>query len=110
MQITKEQLHNAFMVYLEEDIASKASGVTKFASYFIIAGLYGHPEKTVGALLNNPLIQMTDVVESNGLINVDSLYNASRTAMEKCGKITISGITFSSADIDKIFNIIQRGG
>jgi hypothetical protein len=109
MQITQEQLHNAFMIYLEEDIASKASGVTKFASYFIIAGLHGHPEKTVGALLNNPLIQMTNVVESNGLINVDNLYNSAKLAMDKCGKITLSGITFSAADIDKIYNIIQRG-
>jgi hypothetical protein len=109
MQITKEQLHNAFMVYLEEDIASKASGVTKFASYFLLSSLYNHPEKTVGALLDNPLIRMTNVVEENGLINVDNLYNSAKAAMEKCGKVTIANITFSASDIDKVFNIIQRG-
>lgn len=108
MIFTVEQLHRAIMVYAEEELAAKANGIAKFAMYFLITSLYDHPEKTVGALLNNPFIGMTDLVNGDGTIKGDELYKAARTAMEKARSITISGITFSIPDIDKIYSILQR--
>ena len=96
------------MIYAEEELAAKANGVAKFAMYFLITSLYDHPEKTVGALLSNPFIGMTDLVNGDGTIKGDELYKAARTAMEKARSITISGITFSIPDIDKIYSILQR--
>jgi hypothetical protein len=109
MIVTTAQLHKAIMAYAEEEIATKASGMTKFASYFLIASLYDHPEKTVGALLNNDFIRLTNVVNENGSINADELYKTARTAMEKSVSITIAGITFGVSDIDKLYTILQRG-
>lgn len=108
MIFTVEQLHRAIMIYAEEELAAKANGVAKFAMYFLITSLYDHPEKTVGALLNNPFIGMTDLVNGDGTIKGDELYKSARTAMEKARSITISGITFSIPDIDKIYSILQR--
>lgn len=109
MIVSTDKLHNAIMTYSEEEIARKASGVTKFASYFLIARLQNHPEKTVGALLNHPIIKMADIVNADGNIDADELYSAARMAMEKSVSVTISGITFTVPDIDKIYNILQRG-
>lgn len=109
MNVTKEKLHNAILTYAEEEIARKATGLTKFASYFLITSLANHPEKTVGALLDNPLIQMTDIVNADGTIKADDLYSAARGAMEKSVSVNISGITFTVSDIDTIYNILQRG-
>jgi hypothetical protein len=109
MIVSTDQLHKAIMVYAEEEIARKASGVTKFASYFLIARLLNHPEKTVGALLDNPIIKLADIVNADGNIDADELYSAARMAMEKSVSVTISGITFTVPDIDKIYNILQRG-
>jgi hypothetical protein len=108
MIVTIDQLHRGIMTYAEEEIAAKANGVAKFAAYFLISSLYDHPEKTVGALLNNPFIGMTDLVNEDGTIKGDELYKAARTAMEKARSITISGITFSIPDVDKLYSILQR--
>jgi hypothetical protein len=97
------------MTYVEEEIARKTSGAAKFASYFLIVSLASHPEKTVGVIINNPLIKMTDIVNADGSIKADELYSAARSAMEKSVSVTVSGITFSVPDIDKIYNILQRG-
>jgi hypothetical protein len=109
MNVSREQLHNAVMVYAEQEIAAKASGLAKFASYFLITSLQNHPEKTVGLILDNPLIQMTDIVNDDGTIKADELYSAARTAMERSSSITLWGITFTVPDIDKIYTILQRG-
>jgi hypothetical protein len=109
MNVTTEQMHRAIMTYAEEEIAAKATGFGKFASYFLVASLYNHPEKTVGALLDNPLIRMTDIVNEDGTIKADELYSAARKAMEKSMSVTISGIKFTPADIDHIYTILQRG-
>lgn len=109
MTITQDKLHRAILTYAEEEIASKSTGLGRFATYFLITSLANHPEKTVGALLNNPIIKITDVVNADGTINVDELYSAARTAMERSVSITVAGITFTVPDIDKIYNIIQRG-
>jgi hypothetical protein len=109
MIVTAERLHRAIITFFEEEVATKATGLTKFATYFVLSSLYNHPEKTVGAILDNPLIKMTGIVNEQGEINADDLYSAARSAMEKAKSITLSGITFSIPDIDHIYSILQRG-
>jgi hypothetical protein len=109
MIVSAEQLHKAIITYAEEEIARKASGIAKFASYFLISSLANHPEKTVGAIINHPFIKMTDIVTEDGNIKADELYSAARSAMEKAVSVTVSGITFTVPDIDKIYTILQRG-
>lgn len=109
MIISANQFHNAIITYAEEEIARKASGITKFATYFLISSLANHPEKTVGLITNNPFIKMTDIVTEDGNIKADELYSAARSAMEKAVSVTVSGITFTVPDIDKIYTILQRG-
>lgn len=109
MIVSVDQLHKAILTYAEEEIARKASGVAKFATYFLITSLADHPERTVGTILNNPIIKMTDIVTEDGNIRADNLYSAARTAMERSVSVTISGITFTVPDIDKIYTILQRG-
>lgn len=107
MIITTDQMHRAIMTYLDAEIAQKATGLTKFATYFLISSLQDHPEKTVGLVIDNPLIKMTDVVNADGTIRADELYRAARSAMERCHNVTIAGITFAVPDIDKIYSIMQ---
>lgn len=109
MIVSTEQLHKAILTYAEEEIARKATGAAKFATYFLIASLADHPEKTVGAIINNPIIKMADIVNDDGNIKADELYSAARVAMEKSVSVTVSGITFTVPDIDKIYTILQRG-
>jgi hypothetical protein len=109
MIISTEQLHRAIITYAEEEIARKAPGTTKFAINFLIERLRHRPDKTVGALLNNPIIKMADIVNADGNIDADELFSAARIAMEKSVSVTILDITFSVPDIDKLYNILQRG-
>jgi hypothetical protein len=109
MIVSAEKLHKAIITFFEEEVAAKATGFTKFATYFLISSLYNHPEKTVGAILDNPLIKMTNIVSEEGHINADDLYSAARSAMEKTQSVTLAGITFGVPDVDHIYTILQRG-
>ena len=109
MIVTAEKLHNAILTYCDEEIARKAVGANKFIAYFLISSLANHPERTVGAIINHPFIKMTSIVNEDGSIKADELYSAARSAMDKSVSVTLSGITFTSSDIDKIYTILQRG-
>jgi hypothetical protein len=109
MTIAPEQLHRALMIFLEEEIASKAMGLEKFAAYFLLGSLNDHPEKTVGALIDLPLVKMADVVTPDRRINADELFRVARIAMDKAHSISVAGISFSANDIDRLYTILQRG-
>mgnify|MGYP003289323301 CR=1 FL=1 len=109
MTITPEQLHRAMMIFLEEEIASKAMGFSKFASFFLLGSLNDHPERTVRLLLENPIVAMADVLTPDKKIKADELFRVARMAMDKASSVTIAGITFTSNDIDRLYNILQRG-
>jgi hypothetical protein len=108
MNITPEQMHVALMEYLESEIAAKATGLTKFASYFAITSLYNHPEKTIGLLTENPMVRLTNVINEDGTIRLDDAYAAARKAMDRCSNITVAGITFTASDIDKLYELAKR--
>lgn len=110
MKITIEQLSNAVMQYFESEIYTKAVGFKKFtlgAAYVL------YRPKLPGVivnLLNNPLIKMLDIVDENGLIDLDKLYSAGKESIRKSGQFEIAGILFNESDIDRLYSIAQSQG
>lgn len=110
MKVNTEQLQRAIMQFFDSEIVAKATGFKKF-TMGLIAELY-RPKinNIISALTNNTLVKMSDIVDENGLIDVDHLYNAAKESIKKSGQFIVFDIIFNETDIDKLYNIIQTGG
>ena len=108
MKIPVQQAEMAIMEYIEQEIARKATGVTKFATYFLMGAMQGKVPHIVSNLQSNPIVAMIDIFDEDGHIRLDSLYSLAKNAMERSGAVTISGITFNSMDIDKLYEIMKQ--
>lgn len=107
MQVAIQQAEMAIMEYIEQEIARKATGVTKFATYFMIGAMQGKVSKIISSLQSNPIVGMLEVFTEDGHIHLDNVYSWAKTAMEKSGAVTVSGITFNSQDIDKLYETMK---
>lgn len=107
MVIPVQQAEIAIMEYLEKEIARKFSGVTKFATYFLIEAMQGKVPRLISKLYDNLFVEVLDVFTEEGHIRLDDIYSWTKKAMEKCGAVTMSGITFNSQDVDKLYETMK---
>lgn len=99
---------NAGMVlaaYLDQEVVPKASGLQKVGA--IIAG-------TVAVQKAEPLIRQyastlkfADVMDEEGMIDLDKAYTLTKDAFKKSGKIQVMGLLLDDGDIE-ILNGIAR--
>lgn len=108
MVIPVQQAEIAIMEYIEQEIARKATGVTKFATYFLMGAMQGKVSKIISSLQSSPIVGMLDVFTEDGHIHLDKIYSWAKTAMERANAVTISGITFNSMDVEKLYEIMKQ--
>jgi hypothetical protein len=108
MVIPVQQAEMAIMEYIEQEIARKATGVTKFATYFLMGAMQGKIPHLISKLHDNPIVGMLDVFTEDGHIHLDNVYSWAKTAMEKSGAVTMSGITFNSQDVEKLYETMKQ--
>jgi hypothetical protein len=91
--------------YIESEIASKAVGFQKFATYFVLQRINIIIDKYMTALKSNELVQ--DLFDDSGKVDIDALYHMSKKAIQKSGQITMLGVILGESDIDKIYSFIR---
>lgn len=92
--------------YIEQEIASKAVGFQKFATYFVLPKVNKVIEQYMIQLKDNPIVK--DMFNENGDINIDELYNMAKQAVRKSGQFAVYGVLLDEGDIDKIYAYIVR--
>lgn len=107
MTITIDQAQRAILAYLENEVARKASGLTKFGAYFVMGTLQNKFPSILSNFLQNPLISAMELVDGDGHIKIDEVYHAARSAMEKAGSISMYGVIFNQSDVDKLYHMMQ---
>lgn len=107
MTITIEQAQRAVMSFVENEIAKKATGVTRFGAYFVMGALQNKFPKVVSNILNTPIVAMMDFTDEHGHLKIDEIYQFARDAINKAGSIEMYGIIFNQSDIDKLYHLMQ---
>lgn len=92
--------------YIEQEIASKAVGFQKFATYFVLPKVNKVIEQYMIQLKDNPIVK--DMFNENGDVNIDELYNMAKQAVRKSGQFAVYGVLLDESDIDKIYAYIVR--
>ena len=107
MIISVDKAKNALIAYLENEIARKATGLQKFATYFVIGSISGKADKLLSGLQDNEVVKMLGVFDENGNIKIDEVYTSAKQAMEKSGTVTIYGVTFNSEDVETLYRYMK---
>lgn len=104
MIVNSQQIQLGITNYVEKELASKATGFTKFAIYFMLPNILNKTTAIMNSFQGNELVN--DFFDGNGNIKIDEVYNAAKTAINKSGQIVVYGIIFNESDIDKLYNYI----
>lgn len=92
--------------YIHQEIAVKATGVLKFLIYtgsFLGAS---KGEKIIAQYL--PILQQMELIDKDGNIDVETLYNAAKQGIKQCGSFEWKGIIFDEKDVDKVYSYIKN--
>ena len=107
--INLNQVKTAINLYIENEIAGKATGMTKFLTYFVLGSMQNTFDKYIESIISNPLFASSDMYDSaTKQVDLDKLYAYAKTAMEKTGSISLYGMIFKPEDIDVLFNYMRR--
>lgn len=108
MKISTQQAEIAIMEFIDQEVARKASGFAKFATYFLMGAVQGRVPQIISSLQANPIISMLDVFCEDGHIHLDNVYSWAKSAIERSGAITVLGVTFNAMDVEKLYEIMKQ--
>jgi hypothetical protein len=107
--ININQVKTALSLYIENEIANKASGLTKFLTYFVIGSMQSRFDDYIKTITENPLFALSDIYnKQTNEIDIEKLYTYAKNAMQKTGSLTMYGIIFKPEDIDILFDYMRR--
>jgi hypothetical protein len=106
MFVNTQQVQIGATNFIEQEIASKAVGFQKFATYFVLPKVNKTIERYMHQLKSNPMV--SDMFNENGDVNVDELYNMAKQAVRKSGQFAVYGVLLDESDIDKLYAYIAR--
>jgi predicted nucleotidyltransferase len=108
MVVSIDQVRVGVKKYVENEIASKSTGLVKFLIYFIIPSI----DKSVVDYVNKAKESgmFSDMFNENGHVVVDEAYNRAVFAMEKSGKLFLEkyNLTLDRTDVEKLYQYIKE--
>jgi hypothetical protein len=106
MYVSIEQVKIGAMNFVENEIASKAVGFQKFATYFAMPIIGSKIEAYANSFKENVFAK--DFFDEYGKVNLDELYNMSKQSIRKSGQFSVYSVILGESDIDSIYNYIRN--
>ena len=104
MIVNTQQIQVGITNYIENELAKKAPGFTKFAIYFMLPSIISKTNNMLANFKENEFTK--EFFDEKGNIKIDEVYNSAKQAIVKSGQIVVYGIIFNESDIDKLYNYI----
>lgn len=105
MFVNIEQIQMGTMNFIENEIAKKSNGATKFFVYFSMPIISKKINNYVNSFSTNELTK--EMFDENQKIDLDVVYNMAKEAIRKSGQFVLYGIIFNETDIDKLYTYIK---
>ena len=105
MFVNAEQVKLGLTKFIDNEIGKKAVGFNKFATYFVMPIVESKIPQYIETFSNNMFTK--DMFDKNKNIDIDKLYNYSKSAIQKSGQFVFADIIFTENDIDKLYNYIR---
>ena len=105
MYINTQQIQLGADKFIENEIARKAVGVNKFAVYFAMPIINKKITQYIESFSSNPLTK--EMFDENKNVDIDTVYNMAKSAIQKSGQFVYYGIVFNETDVDKLYNYMK---
>lgn len=107
MKYSSEQVVNGIINYADNEIMSKLPTASKWIMGTGLVLAANKANKVAESLRDNAIVKMLDVMDEDGMVEVDELIDAMKASADKYGKVSvdvsmIGKLTFSSSDIDDL--------
>ena len=106
MFVNTEQIQVGVINFIENEIAKKAVGVNKFLTYFSMPIISKKITQYVNSFAQNELTK--DMFDENNNVDIDTVYNMAKSAIQKTGQFVAFNISFNETDIDKLYTYIKQ--
>ena len=109
MIVNIDQIRMGVKKYIENELAHKATGVTKFMIYFVMPGLDKQVVQYVNTMQTNEMF--AEMFDEDKNIHIDKVYDRATFAIEKSGnKLLLEkyGICLDRNDVDKLYCYIKE--
>ena len=105
MFVNTEQIQIGVNNFIENEIAKKAVGFNKFATYFAMPIINKKITQYIQNFSTNELTK--DMFDENKNLDLNAVYNMAKNAAQKSGQFVFYGIMFNENDIDKLYNYVK---
>lgn len=105
MLVSTQQIQIGVTNFIEKEIAAKAVGFQKFATYFMLPKINKAISEYILRIRENPMAK--DFFSDSGSVDLDEVYNLSKQAIQKSGQFTVYGVILGETDIDKMYEYIK---
>ena len=111
--VTYNQVVNGMTKYIDQEIINKIQGWQRWALGAGAGIMMNKGTNMFNAFKAHPVVKMLEVIDDNGMIDIDTIYTELRKQAEK-GSATfdapmIGTITLTKDDVDKLYRFIKEG-
>lgn len=111
MKLNEMQLYSAINEFIEREIMPLGATMDLKGQFFFgfkIGIAKRKIQNVVKDFLSKPEMKTLGLVDGNGYIDIDTMYQSASDVMGQMKQIEISGITFKENDLQKLYGIMQR--
>lgn len=113
MTYSKEQIINGIYKYIDNEIISKCDVIHKWLTKTAIDMAMKRADYIYEEFYNNPIIKSLKIINENGNIEIDDIFDILKNNANMYGEATINipivgYITISSSDVERLKNYIMN--
>lgn len=111
MKLNESQLYSAINEYIDREIMPLGATMNltdQFVFGFKMGIVKRKIQEVVKTYIHNDTAKMFAIIDENGYIDIDTLYQSASDVMSQMKQLDVAGITFRENDLQKLYGIIQR--
>lgn len=111
MRVNEMQLYSAVNEFIDREIMPLGATMNlpnQFAFGFKMGIVKRKIQDIVKGYLHNDKFKIFGLVDENGYIDIDTMYQSAHDVMAQMRELEIAGITFKENDLQKLYGIMQK--
>ena len=111
MKLNEMQLYSVINEFIDREIMPLGATM-KLSDQFLFGVKMGIVKRkiqnVVKGYLAKPEVKAFDLIDDDGYIDVDTLYESARDVMSQMKQLEIAGMTFKENDLQTLYGIMQK--
>lgn len=111
MKLTEMQLYSAINEYLDKEIMPLGANM-QMLNQFLFGVQVGVIKRKIQSLvkgyIDSPTIKALGLIDTDGKIDIETLYDATKDMFQQMKYIEIAGVRLSENDLHKLYSIMKK--